>query len=434
MTSPQPATHPVTDREFLRVMGVALLCLAASAAIMLALYLNLLVPRLHPALAPYLDSTGAEPITLPGRRFRPELVGNGGYEGNTAIITELVNEEAVLKAAQALSSGDYPFLRYRGEGLHPGIKVYLFWRTAHAPAELQVMPLHNNGDGTFYVNLSKEEQWTGTIIETSIGVFGDLRGQPFRLEEVAFLPFGRGALLRTIWGEWTAFEVWDQTSINRQDLAPKKALLKPNGVISLWALLAMLLGWAAWRLRPAVQPSHWPYPVPVVVLGCLGVAWAVISGLWLNKLVLQNAETRYLFAGKTLEERYLADWDGEYYALAQKVKAAMPLGAERNESTAGEKLIILYANNELREPYPARLRYHLQPEIRVEYSRPISEGWVKRAARDYSHILFLLDPYASATDPIALMQAERYKPSGKEQVVMRDNHGVLLALNKTESD
>ncbi|MEQ8515849.1 MAG: hypothetical protein RIC38_09625, partial [Chromatocurvus sp.] len=323
------------------------------------------------------------------------VAGNGGYEGNSAVITELLNEEGVLKATRPLNSADYPFLRFRAKGLHPGFKLYLFWRTARAPAELQSTPLHYNGDGTHYANLSKEDKWQSMIIETSIGVFGDLRGESFRLEEVSFLPYGKANLLRTIWTEWTAFEAWDQEFVNAYRGVPKAPIAYPAPTVAALtggAIFLFVTLQAISRRRSGEQGDVQTHALTgIMILGLMG--WGVLDGLWQNKLFRQSAETIHLFAGKSHHEKMLGDWDGEYYAFAHTIKTEyLP--------NATQKIPVL-AMAGVPKAYGFRMEYHLLPEhvaLTSGYSYPqkgsdllsvSSARIIQRAARRSNYFIVL---------------------------------------------
>ena len=97
---------------------------------------------------------------------------------------------------------------------------------------------------------------------------------------------------------------------------------------------------------------------------------------------------------------------------------------------SAETLVILYTDSQWSEPFPARLRYHLLPSIRVDHIRPLTRGWTKRATRDYDFVLFVGDPHGAPLDPLDLLKAQKYEPTGRERVLVKKSQGVLLALNK----
>lgn len=50
------------------------------------------------------------------------------------------------------------------------------------------------------------------------------------------------------------------------------------------------------------------------------VPWLALDMLWQRELNLQFDETRYLFDGKTMDERHLVDQDSEIYRYAKRLK------------------------------------------------------------------------------------------------------------------
>lgn len=401
------------------------MALGLSAALLIPGYF-LLAPKLHPEFNPARAHTDTKPIDLEGSLFRPVIAGESEQEGSSTIIRELAaaepDDHAVLVHRRLFQASRYPFLRYHIEGRNPALSVIVFWQRLDAPGENFFLELDYSGEGPTMHNMLRSEEWKGTITELAVGFFGDLRGEVVKLHGVGLEPYSNLGLLEVVRGEWTAFEPWNQSSINRYDGRPAGALLPFNGLVLAWLVVALLLGWIAVRIWPSLEARGWQFLPPANLVFSFGIAWLLLTGLWANKLWQQNHETRHLFAGKGMHERHLADWDSELYALAQQVKEAMPENAD--------KLIILYTHGKLRAPNAARLRYHLLPEKRVEHTRPITRGWVKRATRDYDHILIVSDPLIDMPAPLALLEAQQYRATGKEVVLLRHPKGALLALNK----
>ena len=352
-------SNATINRDLLHALGLAVVALAVSAGLLVSGYL-LLVPVLHPEFKPYIESDRADPITISGNRFQPVVFGDGGVDGSAAVISALAEafpeDHAVLVHRRLLQADQFPFLRFHiSDGLHPGVGSFLFWRSASAPAELHTTPLRHAGDGVYHINLSKEEHWQGTILETSIGVFGDLRGASFRLEEIAFLPYGSETLLKAIWAEWMAFEPWNQALINAYRGVAKSSLLYPAPIAAAIVGCAILLLFCAqWILsiRRGKRAAKFSPSASIVILGLAG--WVVLDGLWQSKLLKQSAETLYLFAGKSHHEKMLRDWDADYYAFAHTIK-------KEYLPTNTQKIPVL-ATDDVPGAFGFRMEYHLLPE------------------------------------------------------------------------
>ncbi|MBN7797774.1 hypothetical protein [Parahaliea mediterranea] len=365
------------------------------------------------------------PVSLSGTSFKPVVFGEGGYEGNSAVLKQLSNGQGVLVSVQQVDSSRYPFLHVDTSEPHPGIKVFFIWRTAKNPKHLHYAQLYGNEGGSHYIDLSHYANWKGKIVESSIGVFGDLRGSPFILNKVEYLPYSPSTLLRVIWGEWTAFSTWDQSSINVYRGIPKQALVSPVIIGSLWIVASIALYLLAYKLcvrRLGARLTLGKFPPTYLNLAIIvGTTWLLLHGLWLEKFLQQRKETVLAFAGKTINERKLSDWDGEYFALASKVKEAIP---------EEEKLAILFMGEDMKEPVPQRVRYHLLPEIRASFIRHLEKGSLHRSAKDYNYILVLWSPTNEPAKSMETLRNHLAKHHWKKTDVLNDPAGALITLEK----
>ena len=148
------------------------------------------------------------------------------------------------------------------------------------------------------------------------------------------------------------------------------------------------------------------------------IVWFVLDGLWLLRLYQQKIETHYLFAGKTLHEKKLADWDGEYYAFAQGVKALLP--AETNIS-------VLYTERGLL-PLAQRLRLHLLPEHRTNDIRLFSREDLPLSLPENRYLIVLGQPAEAGLAHRLISQPEAMKQPSKLDLIYSDNVGNLSLL------
>jgi len=414
----------VSNREFLRALVVAVLSLTISAALLIGLYL-LAFPQLYPEYLP--DDPAARPFSLTGRDLTPVMAGTAQREGDSALVTALApgtpDDQAIIRRTVNLNAGNFTFLRYHLEGRHPGLRVMLFWKTAVSGDEPFYAEIDNAGNGTQYHNLRRSDEWQGTITEIAIGVFGDLRGKTLRVRDLRLEPYSAGRLLGTIWDEWTAFAPWDQKSINRYVGVSKGALLYPAPSAALWLALGACLIWA-WR-RNGLRLHDTPtFPLVSGLALATGITWLGLHGLWLHKLWQQNQETRYLFHGKSLHGRQLADWDGEYYAFANEIERILPENVN--------KLALIFSSRDLAEPFPQRLRYHLLPDVKLDLMYRVTPGRLKRVVREHSYLIILRDFSGAPANPMALLEEFSYQQTGNEAILVDSPVGTLIQLRKQD--
>jgi hypothetical protein len=167
------------------------------------------------------------------------------------------------------------------------------------------------------------------------------------------LPASANALLRTIWSEWTDFEVWKLSSINHLRGTAENSIMSPTLAMALWAGLALLILCVLFQIRR----NHSPVSYVLVV----AIPWVILDLLWQNRLTTQLEETKNLFQGKTYHEKQLVDLDGNLYRYAQYLKAeVLPL--------VGARIFLLRDNKGQRHDYERlRLQYHLLPHNIYNY-------------------------------------------------------------------
>ena len=369
----------ISNRDFLKALGLAVAALAASAVLLVPGYL-MLVPVLHPEFRPYIEGDRAEPIAISGNRFRPVVSGDSGVDGSAVIISELAEvppeDHAVLMHRRLFRADQFPFLRYHIEGRNPALQVMLFWQRADAPGVYHFAELDYSGEGPRLHNLLRHEEWRGTITELAVGFFGDLRGGTVKLHGVELEPYSHSGILRAVWVEWTAFAPWDQRSINAYRGVPSGALTYPVPAIAIWLAIStiIILLLRQFTRRDNLSPPLW---LPAIL--ATGLAWAILDGLWLQQLFRQNTETRHLFAGKTLHEKKLADWDGEYYRGVASIKE---LAGNHTDD-----VIILY--QEGHGAMAQRMRFHLLPEIMARKLHTANASSIRSANQEFDYVVLL---------------------------------------------
>jgi hypothetical protein len=234
---------------------------------------------------------------------------NGGLE-----VTRLEGDRALLTRRLTLQARDYNFLQYSIVGRNPGQRIYLIWRTAKNPTEMFSQPLSWSGDKASTVRLAEHPDWQGSITEIGLDIYGELRGQPLVISNLQLLPGSVASLLANIWSQWTAFTGWSQKSINRLG-NPRSELPSATEAAAVWTALAMILLY----LARAHRRGETLLMLGVTIL----IPWLTLDLLWQHELNTQQSETRYLFSGKTMQERHLADEDSDIYRYANRLKTSV---------------------------------------------------------------------------------------------------------------
>tara|TARA_R110002094_G_scaffold7498_37_gene16872 strand:- start:1446 stop:2711 length:1266 start_codon:yes stop_codon:yes gene_type:complete len=413
---------PISNREFLRALGLAVASIVASAVLLLPAYLSL-VPVLHPEFKPYIEQQKADAIAIPGNLFRPVVFGDGGLEGSVAVISELAEiapeDHAVLIHRRLFQADQFPFLRYHIEGRNPALRVMLFWQRADAPGKNHLAELDYSGDGPQLHNLLRNEEWRGTITELAVGFFGDLRGGTVRLEELRLEPYRADRLLETAWDEWTAFAPWDQRSINAYRGVPSGALMYPVPAIAIWLAISMIIILLVRQFTRRDNPSP-PLWLPATL--ATGLAWAILDGLWLQQLFRQNIETRHLFAGKTLHEKKLADWDGEYYRGVESIKELA--------SNHTNDVIILY--QEGHGAMAQRMRFHLLPQVMARKLHTANASSIRNANKEFDYVVLLSESGSTPYSQPVFRTALEVMSAANWSMVWMHGPVALYATNRAQ--
>jgi hypothetical protein len=263
----------------------------------------------------------------------------------------------------SLAAQDYPYLEILASGFRPGAKTVILWRNERAPEVLQRRLVTWSGD-RLWVRMDREKDWRGTILTIGIAVTGDWSA-PRTLHQLALRPRSARNLLLTVWSEWTAFEGWQQYSINRIVGGPRQALVPIVPAVAAWIGLALLL----YGVSKRVRGSPWDLRVMGVIF-LLG--WFTLDARWEMDLGRQLGKTARRFAGKTWTEKRLAAEDGPLFELALQVKAQMPSRPQR----------IFLVTPTLRE----RLDYYEQ--VRTSYHllpHNVSTGWTQPPTAQQAH-------------------------------------------------
>ena len=338
------------NTEFVRSLGWALLALAASALALLLIFLAYTV-----ALTP--DGTNLSRSKLISGKQLRAVMGTAQMKGDTLEIIALkpykVSHRAIVVSRTTFSAGSYPFLKYQINGQHPGLRIYLIWRTAANPRVMSSARLHWNPDKPSVINLANNIDWEGSIAEVGIDVIGELRDQPLTLSQLALMPHSWQTVMASVWSQWAAFRGWTGRSINFLQATPDFAALSPTIVMAAWsgAALLLLFGLAA------LTHDHKLISFGAVIV----IPWIALDLLWQSELSTQLEETEFLFGGKTTQGKHLADVDSYIYAHATRLRdEVLP--------SAGARIFILH-NSDEHNYDRLKTQYYLLPNNIYNYAR-----------------------------------------------------------------
>ena len=367
---PKTPRRAINNIEFIRALARALLALAASAIILIAAYITF-----SPGLAVYREVAGGhniQPRTIHGGDLTVRLGAGGKARDKTLHLAGLSQDgRAIVTRFISLKASDYPFVEYTIKKLHPGAIVYLIWKTAENPENVSRARLHASGNEVTTLGLANDNHWEGSITELGFDIYGDLRDEALIISSLRVLPYSPAVLLATIWSEWTTFEAWDQTSINRLRGVPSSAILSPSVAMAAWAGLALLcLG-----VFSLVTKAH----NPVAYLAVIFIPWIALDLFWQDRLSMQLTETKFLFQGKSQHERHLADMDSDLYRYAQHIKSEVLPDPDA-------RVFLLHDNEGERHNYRRlRTQFHLLPHNIYNYGSFPPRKYV----RDGDYILTL---------------------------------------------
>ena len=362
-----------------------------------------------------------EALRIQGAEFKPRLSAKSFYEGETLVIAGLQGGEAVAVKELSVDAAPYRFLQVSSSGFSPGLRLFLFWSTLERPDGVFYAQVPLKPDGRGWFNLRREALWQGTLSKIEIGIYGDLRGRPFRLHWIEFAPYSALGVLSTLWTEWTAFTPWQHASINVYRGTAQGPLVWPAAAFTAWLALALSLvglyvfARRLWRAKlrrsslivsplkasPLTTGRQGTGPVKTGRLGtacpaltppergelkrlCFGCAFALWGGLillWMAQLWMQFKESRYQFAGRDYHEKRVNDWDGPYYATAYGVKTALA------QQSGGLSVL---TTPDVADPLIHRIRFHLLPEWRtLGYFRALNEPSLKYVLLNSRYTLIL---------------------------------------------
>lgn len=366
--------HVLSNRQFLFSLSRALGALLASAVVLLAgwvIYQLNNTGASAVADAVHLDSL----VVLEGRAEQTA-------DGVLRIDHLLRDDRVVFISPVEASAEDYPFLSYHTAGGGPGLVVYAVWQTVEAPGEVfrQALP-QVAGNGVNVMPMAGHPGWTGQLVGLGFEVYGELRDQAITYSDIRLLQATVSSIIAATLRPWLRHGDWSVRSINSPDERREWHLVAPAPAVGLWAVVASLLLMAAVRRRRDRLAS--------IALAAL-IAWLCLDLLWQGHLDQQLEEARFLFSGKTMHDKHLADLDGELYAYAAGIRAHLK-GRDKRlfiiKETAGHEFTRL------------KLQYYLWPVN--TYNRGLVPPVQELREGDYLLLLGVTDKVTVTDESIA---------------------------------
>ena len=154
--------------------------------------------------------------------------------------------------------------------------------------------------------LAKHSEWRGEITQLYLGIYGNLRNEPFIFESIVLNPYSLNLALQMIPAQWLSSTTWRGSSINYSTGTISGKHLPPGLFFGLLFSLSLVFVELLKKLLNnsektlSIAPRALTY-VTVIVILCAGQDFHRIIGRF-----EQAMETNRVFAGKTLAERAAA--------------------------------------------------------------------------------------------------------------------------------
>lgn len=311
----------------------ALFAASFAAAFAVAVALNA-GPRLH--------GTPAS-IDVPGSAMHAPK-GRARVEGSTIVLSALGADGVGLIVAPVapFDADEYSRVTWHvASEAARGTDLLMVWRTREQPARTHTASIDwSRGPAT--VDLSRDPNWSGTIQGVALAVRGQL---PVPLAIAGFSARSNAwdvTAADTVgqWLEWPRTggrRMVTQMSDEARHVAPILAVVA-GGV-------ALGIAFLIFRAR---RRSELVAPWAIAALFLAG--WLLVDFRWQTILWRQHAATVAQFAGKSLDEQYMADADAPIFDVARKIRDA--------KRVHGGRILLLSDSAHLR----TRVGWFLYPE------------------------------------------------------------------------
>jgi hypothetical protein len=284
------------------------LALAISAVILLTAF-SIYAQREYSDAAAH-----STPLLLTGKSFLPQA-GTAKVSGEALEFDgyEPRNGEFVAIAVyrDRIQAEEYPLLRYQIDTEFPGPALKLIWRTEAEPEALKSADLQGTEGESDWLELSRSPDWTGALLEIGVYAYTDDEGDALSIAHLTLEPADWRGNVASYWSDLTGFRGWTSRTINQMYGAVDTKVLSPVLAAAAWSALAVILLLAS-GLFTRIQAS--------ALAAAVVLPWIALDLLWQKELMSQLIQTRDQFAGKTVEEKHLADVDRHIYRYVMRLK------------------------------------------------------------------------------------------------------------------
>jgi hypothetical protein len=276
------------------------------------------------------------------------LFNGRGYHLGDQLVIQTLSPVTYAITKEPVSGFDpslYPLFVVEADGLWPGTRISLIWRTRATPSEFNHTPVPWSGGSTAAVYVGSVPQWSGEILELGLALRGRMKG-PISLNAIRLFPHSSGTLLRAVWSQWMAFERWRQYSINFLVGGIRQPLVFFVPAVAAWLGLALFVLILV-RLIFA-KSRDWRAVATICMLG-----WLVLDLHWQVNLFRKLELSPRNSWGERSYERRLAERDRRLFAFADAVKKKLPSNSQRIFLVSSEEGQYGY--------YLLRVEYFLRP-------------------------------------------------------------------------
>lgn len=310
MTPAEPGSAPGAARvaDWPRALVWALALIAAALALVI-----LVIVATHAGANWFTD---ARDVEVRGARF--EVVrGRGERRPDALVVRQAVENVAVVAATvQPFAAEDHPRIEWRVNAPQPPGEVGFIWRTRENPGRTYATRLAWSGSGIAPLHLGGDDDWRGTIVGVGLVMRGTLRGA-VEVQGLTLPSGAAGATFGALLAQWSAYFPLKGYAVAFPFDRERTHFLPLAQVLAI--AVAMALGAALFIVRR----RHAPFDTRVAWL-VFAAAWLILDARWHLNIGRAVAETRERFAGKTMEEKWLASDDAPLYVLARDVRSLLP--------------------------------------------------------------------------------------------------------------
>ena len=254
------------------------------------------------------------PLILPGKSLQP-MVGTAKVAGDALEFTgyEPRNGELVAIAVyrDRIQAEEYPLLRYQIDTDFPGPALKLIWRTEAEPEALKSADLQGTDGESSWLELSRYPDWAGPLVEIGVYAYTSDEEDVLSIAHLTLEPADWRGNLASYWADLTGYRGWTSRTINQMYGAVDTDVLSPVLVAAAWSALAVILLLVS-GFFTRIQAG--------ALAAAVVLPWIALDLLWQKELMTQLIQTRDQFAGKTVEEKHLADVDRHIYRYIMRLK------------------------------------------------------------------------------------------------------------------